>query len=121
MVARLGALVGEERYKLFDFPTADQVKIYYDNASLHVRLHDGSAAYERVARRPLFYDANALHRNSLKGWRWFSDAFSLLLALLAGTGLFVLRGRQGVGGRGKWLVLAGALPPVAALVLFRLA
>jgi hypothetical protein len=36
------------------------------------------------------------------------------------TGLFVLRGKHGLGSRGRWLVAAGALPPILALVAFRL-
>lgn len=29
---------GEDRYRVFDFPTRDQAKIYYDNATLHLLL-----------------------------------------------------------------------------------
>jgi hypothetical protein len=36
------------------------------------------------------------------------------------TGLFVLRGKHGLGARGRWLVAAGALPPLLALVAIRL-
>src|SRR5262245_15809470 len=32
-ILELGALVNEEGFKIYDFPTPDQVKIYYDNAS----------------------------------------------------------------------------------------
>lgn len=112
--------VGERAYRVIDVPTSGQVKIYYDNASLHLHLADRRGVYERVVRRPLFYDANVLHRNSLKGWRWFADAFSVLLILVNLTGLFVLKGKHGLTARGKWLIAAGAIPPLAAAFLFRL-
>jgi len=119
-VARaLTAQVGETAHRVVDVPTPGQVKIYYDNASLHLHLAERRGNYERLVRRPLLYDANVLHRNSLKGWRWFSDAFSVLLVGVNVTGLFVLKGRHGLTARGKWLVAAGAMPPLAAAFLFR--
>ncbi len=112
-----GALVGENRYRVFDYPTRDQVKIYYESATLHVDLSSGMGLYERVSRRPLFYQVDVLHRNSFKPWRWAADAFALLLVLVNVTGLFILKGARGLGGRGKWLIAAGLVPPLVALVL----
>ncbi|WP_197742068.1 PepSY-associated TM helix domain-containing protein [Nitrospira sp. KM1] len=119
-IAQFGRLVQEESYKIYDFPTSDQVKIYYDNASLHLNFSTGHGTYEKVSRRPLLYQANALHLNRLQGWKWASDVFALILILLSLTGLFVLRGRYGLARRGKWLILVGLLPPVLALLIFEL-
>jgi uncharacterized protein len=116
-IEELGKLVGEEKYKVYDFPTPDQVKIYYNNASLHMHLDKGTGIYEKVARRPLFYQTNVLHRNSLKGWNWAADLFALVLILINITGLFILKGRHGIGGRGKWLIAAGFIPPLVALII----
>lgn len=118
VVRSFGQLVGEEAYKVYDFPTNDQVKVYYDNASLHVHLHTGEAQYERVSRKPVFYQTNVIHRNSLKGWKWVADVFAVLLIVLSVTGLFVLKGKYGITGRGKWFIAAGLLPPVIAWILF---
>jgi uncharacterized protein len=116
-VEKFGKLVNEESYKVYDFPTHDQLKIYYDNASLHVNFSTNSAVYEKVSRRPMFYQANVLHRNSVKGWKWAADIFAFMLIVLNLTGLFILKGKYGIKGRGKWLILAGALPPVIALIV----
>lgn len=116
-IMKFSKLVGEESYKVFDFPTSDQVKIYYNNASLHVYLNQNKAIYEQVFKRPVFYQANVLHRNSLKGWKWASDIFAFLLIVINVTGLFILKGKHGISGRGKWLIAAGTLPPVIAIVL----
>ncbi|MFO0774374.1 MAG: PepSY-associated TM helix domain-containing protein [Nitrospiraceae bacterium] len=120
VIDSFGTLVGEASYKIYDFPTKDQVKIYYDNASLHVHLAGGEGHYERIARRPLIYEVNALHLNRLKGWKWVSDVFALVLITLSATGLFVLRGKYGMTGRGKWLVAAGLLPPLLGLLFFEM-
>lgn len=113
--------VGEARAKTFDYPTAESVKLYFDNASLRVDLRQCSGTYERVVRRPVLFQANALHLNSVRGWKWASDIFALMLIIVSVTGVFVLRGRAGVWGRGKWWILAGFVPPIVALVFFEIA
>ncbi len=119
-IGELSQLVGETRHRVFDFPTADQVKIYYENATLHLDLSTREGVYEKVSRRPLLYEVNALHLNRLAGWKWVSDLFAAILMILSLTGLFVLRGKYGMARRGKWLVAAGLLPPLLALLFFEL-
>ncbi len=119
-IVEFGRLVDEDTYKVYDFPTADQVKIYYDNASLHLHFTTGQGTYERVSRRPMLYQVNVLHLNRLKGWKWASDLFAIVLMILSVTGLFVLRGKYGLARRGRWLLLGGLLPPLFALLIFEL-
>ena len=38
MIVQLDNLVGEDKFKVYDVPTNGQLKIYYDNASLHVNF-----------------------------------------------------------------------------------
>lgn len=116
----LSKQVDETKYKVYDCPTNDQVKIYYDNASLHINFKTHEGVYEKVSRRPLFYQANVLHKNSLKGWRWASDVFAFMLITISTTGIFILKGKHGLGGRGKWLILAGFIPPLIALIIHSL-
>lgn len=116
-VKALSALVGEKDFKVYDFPTHDQVKIYFNNASLHVNLSTRQMVHEQVTRRPFFYQGNILHRNSLTGWKWASDVFAVLLIMINITGIFILRGRYGISGRGKWLIAAGTLPPLLAIFI----
>jgi hypothetical protein len=119
-IAEFTALVGELPPKVHDFPTPSHVKIYYDNASLLVDLPAKTGMYEKVQRRPLIYQTNVLHRNSLKGWKWASDVFGILLIFLTVSGWFMLKGKTGVIGRGKWFIAAGMLPPIAAIIIFEL-
>jgi uncharacterized protein len=60
---------------------------------------------------------HALHLNPAKWWRIFSDVFAVSLILIVITGLLIPRGRQGLAGRGKWLVGTGILVPLVALVM----
>ena len=110
-------MVGEEKYKVTDAPTPDQLKIYYDNASLHLNFSKHEGVYEKISKRPLFYQVNVLHKNSLKDWKWASDVFALMLIVICITGLFMLKGKDGFWGRGKWLILGGLVPPIVALII----
>lgn len=114
----LSEMVGERSYKVYDFPTPNQVKIYYDEATFHVNLETGEGEYEKLTKRHLFYESNVLHRNSLAGWKWVSDIFALMLIVITVTGLVILKGRNGFRRRGIWVMLAGLMLPVGALIVF---
>ncbi len=116
-INEFGGKVGEEQYKVYDFPTSNQVKIYYEDASLHLNFETGKGIYESVSRRAVFYESNVLHRNSVKGWKWAADIFAVMLIAINITGIFILRGKYGITGRGKWLIAAGALPPIIAIFI----
>lgn len=117
-IKKFSKLAGENTYKVFDFPTNNQVKIYYDNATLHINLETGIGEYEHLKKRHVFYESNVLHRNSLKGWKWVSDIFALMLITISVTGLFILKGKYGFRRRGIWIMLAGLLLPVTAILFF---
>lgn len=117
-ILEFNALVGERDYKLFDFPTNSQIKIYYDNATLQIDLVTQQGIYERLTRRPLIFESNILHRNNVKGWKWAADVFAILLIVINITGLFILKRKNGLLGRGKWFVIAGMLPPILAIIIF---
>lgn len=119
-IAELPLWSASQSQSAHDFPTPNHVKIYYDNASLLVDLPGKTGTYEQVQRRPFIYQTNVLHRNSLKGWKWASDVFGVLLIFITVSGWFMLKGKYGVIGRGKWFIVAGILPPVVALIIFDL-
>ena len=101
-------------------PAPDQLQLFYDGWSVEVSAVEGLAVIERPRDRFLLRDANYLHLNHPKGW-WtlVADAYALLLLLLAVTGMFVLKGKKGLTGRGKWFVLAGLVVPLAFLIVLR--
>jgi hypothetical protein len=86
---------------------------------VRVEIATGDGTIRRVETRPFLFESNVLHLNHLKGvWTWVADAFAVLLLCLALTGLFMLEGRTGLGGRGKWLVGAGVLLPLGFLIYY---
>ncbi len=77
----------------------------------------GAGTLLRVRRRTFLFETNVLHLNHLKGaWTFVSDAFAVLLAGLAISGLFMLKGEKGLAGRGKWFVAGGLVVPVAFVI-----
>lgn len=94
------------------------LKIFFDGRSLTVSLPTGRVVDERSRRRWVFFELNYLHLNHGKGlWTWIADLYALALLVLALTGIFIVPGRKGLGGRGRWLLAAGILLPALYLVL----
>jgi len=115
-VERLGLPQPNEAYR----PNPSTVHLFYEGWSVEVFALEGRAIEDRPSERFLLRDANYLHLNHPGGWwTWVADAYAILLLLLAVTGMFVLKGKKGLTGRGKWFVLAGLVVPVAFLIVLR--
>ena len=101
-------------------PDSHTVQLFYKGTVYHVDLPTGQVMVEATQSRPVLFEMNQLHLNHAKrAWTWIADLFALALMLLAITGLFVLKGRLGITGRGAWLTAAGFLPVVYWLVFLR--
>jgi len=112
-----------DRLGIPDEPTSvvrtspDSFKVFFEGRTLTVHVEEGRVQDERARRRAVFYHLNFLHLNHGKGvWTWLADAYAVALVVLAGTGIFIITGRKGLGGRGLWLLLTGLAIPVAYLV-----
>jgi hypothetical protein len=112
--------VGEERnYKKHYFPNPKTLKVFLYGGTATFDLTSGSGYIETIRRRPVFNQVNYLHYNPEKWWTLFSDIYAGALILLAITGLFVIRGKNGITGRGAWLTLIGLLIPLIFLFVYR--
>lgn len=101
-------------------PDPSTVQLFYRGTTYHVDLPTGKVMVEATQSRPVLFEMNQMHLNhSKKAWTWIADIYALALLLLAITGLFVIKGRQGITGRGAWLTAAGFLPVVYWLVFLR--
>ena len=110
--------IGEEaNYRSHDFPSASKLKVYLADGSVFVDLRRGTAVYETVRRRPIFYQINGLHVSPKTVWLVFSDGFAVMLAIVSATGLFVLKGKHGITGRGAILAGVGLLIPLGFALL----
>jgi hypothetical protein len=86
-------------------------------SSLQANIVKGHVVYESLARRPLISTMTTLHYNPGKWWTWFGDAFALSLVIITLTGIFMLKGKKGLWGKGGIELLVGMLIPVL-LILF---
>ena len=75
-------------------------------------VSDGRLSYEINEKRALIYWINRLHYNKVKHWSPVADFFAGSLILLAITGLFIVKGKKGLAGSGKWYLLIGILIPI---------
>lgn len=109
----------EDDYRKIYLPERNTLKIFIKGGSVTVDLQNGQAHVEQLKRIPLIYQFNILHYNNFKGWwTWFSDSYAAALILLALSGIFILRGKQGITGRGAWLTAAGIVIPIIFLLLY---
>lgn len=105
-------------YRALFAPAPDQLRILRGNHTIDVDLASGDVTQEFVVPRFGLYEANHLHLNRAKGaWTWIADAFAVLLIVLAVTGLFLIKGKQGITGRGAWLAGLGIALPLVVLWL----
>jgi uncharacterized protein len=107
-----------ERLKVSERPRAsfqpdqDTLEVFMREGKYSVDLPTGRVLFEAVRPRPVLHAFNRLHINAPKqGWTYLADLYALGLLALAVTGLFVLRGKQGITGRGAWLTLVGCAIP----------
>lgn len=111
--------VGEQNnYKKHYFPRNDQLKVFLDGGNVVVDLKTGSGYIEKIKRRPVFHLVNFLHYNPGKWFTLFSDIFAGALIVLAISGLFILKGKNGIKRRGAILTVVGIIIPLIYILIF---
>lgn len=109
----------DNRFKSFYYPRADILKVFLKGGSVTFNITSGAGNLELVTRRSVFYEFNFLHYNNPKFiYTYFSDIYGAGLMIMAFTGLFMLQGRKGLSGRGKWFVGIGILIPLIFLLFY---
>ncbi|MDP6764315.1 MAG: PepSY-associated TM helix domain-containing protein, partial [Planctomycetota bacterium] len=101
-------------------PSPGEFLLFLPNGG-EVRLDTatGRGGITEVETRFVIFESNVLHLNHLKGiWTWVADAYALLLLGMAITGIIILKGRKGLGGRGKWFVAGGVMLPLVFVVYY---
>ena len=106
-----------EKYKNHYFPNETTLKIFIKGGNIIIDTETGSGHIETSKRRPVFHQFNYLHYNLRKWWTIISDIYAVSLMLLAITGLFILKGKNGITGRGAWLTALGIIIPVVFLLI----
>ena len=97
---------GNEMYRLM----IDGGIGYYD-------ILTGVVDYETSKKRPIAYWINRLHYNRVKGWMPIGDLYAVSLIFLAISGLFMIKGKNGIAGRGKWYLIIGLIIPILYVII----
>lgn len=118
VVALLKTYAPKEKYKNHYFPDEKSLKVFIKDGNINLDLETGQGNIETSKRRPVFHQFNYLHYNPQKWWTILSDVYAISLLTLAITGLFILKGKTGITGRGAWLTTIGIMIPVIFLMLY---
>lgn len=91
----------------------NEFQVFLEDSQFDVNLSTGEVVKSGFKKRPLLYDLNFMHLNSGKApWTGIADAFAGILILLALTGIFLVKGRKGLLGRGGIMMALGFLVPI---------
>lgn len=120
IVPLIGKYLGiKDSVKSFFRATKSSIKIFYEDKTVSADFIKGEAEIEVVQPRYIIKETNFLHLNTPKAvWTYVADLFGAALIFLAVSGLFVLKGKKGFEGRGKWLMLLGFLLPIIFLIIY---
>jgi hypothetical protein len=93
-------------------PNPETLQLFFRQATYSIDLPSGAVVIEAARPRPVLFEFNQLHLNTPKRlWTVVADVYAVALIALAVTGMFVLKGRTGITGRGAWLTAIGVLLP----------
>jgi hypothetical protein len=112
----LGVAEDEVRAAFYDSDTVFEVSL----ADSIARLDTANGKLKVASKEPRFFlrAANWLHYNRGKSqWTYIADGYAFLLLYLACSGMFMIKGRKGLLGRGAILILIGAAVPIAYVQL----
>ena len=108
----------DAEFKTFHFPTGNKATIFIEGGFVQLNIDSGEGVIERISKRPLFYQINLLHYNPGKWWKYFSDIFCVALILVTVTGLFIIKGKNGMSKRGAILTIIGIILPLLFLFIY---
>ena len=105
-----------KNYKSHYYQDASTLKVFLKGGStVQVNVKTGKGFAEYLTKRFVFYEANYLHYNPNRVWTWFSDIFAGALILFAITSLFMVKGKNGIMGRGGIYTIIGIILPILFL------
>ena len=103
----------EDVYRVND----SELEIVAGEVTYHLNPKSGVVNEEGQRARFLLRTANWLHLNrGKKAWSYIADGYAVFLLFLASSGLFMIRGKKGLIGRGAILAALGAAVPILYVV-----
>jgi hypothetical protein len=95
------------------------IKVFVEEGTVIYTPLEGKAELELLKKRPFWFQINRIHlAQTDRIWIWISDVMAVFLLFVAISGIFLLKGKQGITGRGLWLTLAGIVVPLFCILFF---
>jgi len=95
------------------------VKIFVQEGTVIYTPLEGKAELELLKKRPFWFQINKIHlAQTDRLWIWISDIMALFLLFVAISGMFLLKGKSGITGRGLWLTSIGIIIPLLIIFFF---
>lgn len=92
-------------------PEGDNYNIYLKGGLGTYDPINGELKFEVYQKKQWVYFMNKLHYNSKRGWTLMADIFAIALLFFAFSGMFMVPGKKGIKGRGKWIIAIGIIIP----------
>ncbi|MBM4166652.1 MAG: hypothetical protein FJ218_07035 [Ignavibacteria bacterium] len=100
-------------------PDSSTLVLFFDGKTYTVDLPTGMVLVEKIQQRRVLYEMNQLHLNTPKDWwTYIADVYALSLIVVTITGVFVLKGKNGITGRGAWLTAIGIVIPLGYWIYY---
>lgn len=95
------------------------IKIFVEEGTVIYTPLEGTAELELLKKRPFWFQINRIHlAQTDRLWIWISDAMAVFLLFVAISGLFLLKGKYGMKGRGLWLTSIGIVIPLVIIFFY---
>jgi hypothetical protein len=106
-------------YKKHFVTKSGDIKVFVEEGTVIYSPQKGKAELEILKKRPFFFQINKIHLAQTGYlWIWISDAMAVFLLFVAISGLFLLKGKYGIKGRGLWLTGLGIVIPLVIILFF---
>ena len=106
-------------YKKHFVTKSGDIKVFVEEGTVIYSPEKGKAELEILKKRPFFFQINKIHLAQTGYlWTWISDAMAVFLLFVAISGLFLLKGKYGLKGRGLWLTGLGIIIPLTIILFF---
>ncbi|MEK7433050.1 MAG: PepSY-associated TM helix domain-containing protein [Cyanobacteriota bacterium] len=102
------------------YPSKDIIQVVLNrDEKIIINTKENISNYEFLSRRPILHALNFLHKNKIKkAWVYYSDFFAISLLVIAISGIFMKKGKEGVLGKGGVISLAGIIAPLAFILMY---
>jgi hypothetical protein len=115
----LGKFKSQPVYKKHFITKDATIKIFVSEGTVIYTPLEGKAELELLKKRPFWFQINKIHlAQTDRLWIWISDAMAVFLLFVAISGLFLLKGKFGIKGRGLWLTSIGIVIPLIIILFY---